>query len=784
MNRELISTLTAIALSTSLVTTTVKAETTSTDNIVEVQANTESSNTNEATITLGETSTFEGSGVSIDNNVITITSGGSYTINGTLEDGQIIVNSADKEDVNIILNGVSISSSTSSAIYIEKAGTVTITLADGTTNTLSDATSYVYEDETADEPDATIFSKADLVINGTGTLNVTGNYNTGIRTKDDLVIENGYINVTSVDDGIKGKDSVTILNGNITVNAGADGIKSTNSTKASKGYVQIEGGTINITSANDGIQAETDLIINAGDITILSGNGSEYGEEHTEDDIPGMPGNGEMPEMPSDGQMPGNPPDGFNPGESTTPPTSSNTTITENTSTTDTSSTDTSDSTTSDSKKGLKAGTSILINNGTFNLNCADDSIHCDGDITINNGSFNIETGDDGIHADNNLEINDGTITITKAYEGLEASYITINDGDIDITTSDDGINAANSDSDESIFTLTINGGNIVVDADGDGLDTNGSTYINGGTTIVNGPEANNNAALDFDAEFKITGGLLIAAGSAGMVETPSESSTQNTINLTVSSQEAGSLVHIESEDGEDILTFSPSKKYQSIIVSSPDIETGKTYTAYVGGTSTGTAVNGLYTDGEYSGGTEIGRVTISDGVNNITEEGVNIGGPGNGQHAGPGMPGEGQPALPGEGQPVPPTEGEPEIPSEEQPDTPSDDDTSSDSGSNDTTVDDSTIIDDDTITDDDTEADGDTTVDDNTETDDDSTTTDDTSSDTTVNATTTSTNTTTSTTNNPSTGDTSILPYIFALIVSGFAIVSNFSKRLIKKNQ
>lgn len=860
MNKELISTLTAIALSTSLVTTNVKAETISSENIIEVQASSDDLNsttqeeltnndlstsetsedalttedsisleddsittstkdyndtsaievdainitqeesseistqeniTETTTITLGETISFEGNGVSIENNIVKITAGGSYTINGTLSDGQVIVNS-NKEDVNIILNGANISSSTSSAIYIEKAGTVTVTLADGTINTLSDATNYIYEDETADEPDAALFSKSDLVINGTGTLNVNGNYNTGIRTKDDLVIESGTINVTSVDDGIKGKDSVIIKDGNITINAGADGIKSTNSTKETKGYVQIDGGVINITSANDGVQAETNLIINAGDVTILSGNGSEYGEDHTEDDMPGMPGDGqmpgnpptgEMPDMPSDGQMPGNPPTGEMPNDGQTPPTAptTDTTTNDSTNTSDTTTDDstTTDETTSDSKKGLKAGTSITINGGTFNLNCADDSIHSDGDIIINTGTFTIETGDDGIHADNNLEINDGDITITKAYEGLEASYITINDGYINITTSDDGINAANSDSEESIFTLTINGGYVVVDASGDGLDTNGSIFINGGTTIVNGPEDNNNGALDYDVDCIITDGILIAAGSAGMVQTPSESSTQNTINLTVSSQESGSLVHIESEDGEDILTFAPSKKYQSVVISTPNIETGKTYTAYTGGTSTGTSVDGLYSDGEYTPGTEIGSITITEGVNDLTEEGVIIGGPGNGQpgmpgQGQPGIPSEGQPEIPGGGQPTVPGEGQPEnpeggqptVPGEEQPDTPSED----------------------TSEDDDNSSDDDTTVDDSTEDDsttgDDDTNSDDSTDKGTTSDTTTSTNTTTTTTT-PQTGDTTnILPYIFALTASALAIMLNFSKKLVKKNQ
>ena len=672
----------------------------------------------------------------------------------------------------------------------KKTGTLTITLASGTENYLSDGTSYIYEDETSDEPDATIFSKSNLIITGSGALNVSGNYNTGIRSKDSLVIESGTINVISVDDAIKGKDSVTIYDGIITITSGADGIKSTNSSNSSKGYIDIQGGTINVTSGNDAIQAETDLIISHGDITILSGGGSENGKDRVEDDMPQMP-DGERPEMPGnppEGFTPGNPPEGFNPDnmENMTPPTSSTIKTTTSTEITD-------DTTTSTSTKGLKAESSITIYNGTFNINSADDSIHCDGDITINNGTFTMETGDDGIHADNNLEINNGTIDIAKSYEGLEARYITINGGNIHLTTSDDGLNAANSDSDESIFSLTINNVYIVVDASGDGLDANGSIYINGGTTIVNGPESNNNEALDYDVDFIITNGLLVAVGSAGMADTPSSSSTQNTINLTVSSQNAGSMVHIESENGEDILTFAPSKSYQSVIISSPNLKIGETYTAYTGGSSTGTATDGLYNNGTYSGGTEIGSVTIIDKVNNLTEDRLNIGGPGGGQM--PGIPGEGQPGMPpenGENRPTPPIDSEtPNNPStDETPDNgqipvedelpPSDD---SSSGSSDIT------------TDGDSNSGGTTTNGSSSGNTNSGSTPSGNSSDASINNSSSSNSSSgnnssssyssNTVTNNPDTGDTtSTLPYVFALVVSGFAMVFGIGRKLMKKRK
>lgn len=670
MKRKLISKLAIIALSASLINVapelTVKANT-----IYEPIATEDILNINdvETTITLGESISINGTGATVNNNVITITAGGTYSISGELSDGQIIVNSEDEKEVQILLNGVNITSSTTSPIYVESSEKTVITLADNTINTISDATNYIYEDDESDEPDAAIFSKDDLIINGTGSLLVNGNYNTGIRSKDDLTIESGNITVNSVDDGIKGKDSLTILNGNFTINAGADGLKATNSSKETKGYVRIDGGTFNITCNNDGIQAESKIIINDGTFNILSGNGSEYGEEHTEEN-PMMPPDGNLPtdgevppELPdNNGTLPPNfpndnngelPPELPSGSENMTPPTI------EIPSTNDTSTDTSTDSdTSSESKKGIKAVIGIEINDGIFNLNCADDTINSDGFVTINNGDFTIETGDDALHSETDLNINNGFINITKSYEGLEGNLITIKDGTIKIVSSDDGINGSEitetDSTDEDISTLSvdtnseftnpegnmpgidtsnsnaiinIDGGYILVNASGDGLDSNGSIYINGGTTIINGAESNDNGALDYDVDCIVTSGTLIAVGSSGMAQYPSATSTQSSIVLKLSNQAANTLVNIQSEDGENILTFSPSNKYSSIVISSPKIKTGTTYTAYIGGASTGTSIDGLYDNGTYSGGTKVGSVTISNSISTITQEGINPGG-------------------------------------------------------------------------------------------------------------------------------------------------------------
>ena len=220
-------------------------------------------------ITLSGSSISAGNGVSVDGTTATITEAGTYEITGALDDGQILVDASG--EVSIILNNADITCSTSSPIYVKEAGKVVITLADGSVNSITDGSSYVLADVVT-EPDAALYSKADMVINGTGSLTITANYNDGITSKDTLLIESGTITVSAVNHGIKGKDYLMINSGNITVTAGGDGIKATNDTETSLGYVEINGGAISITANDEGISAITSVTISDGLITIDTAN--------------------------------------------------------------------------------------------------------------------------------------------------------------------------------------------------------------------------------------------------------------------------------------------------------------------------------------------------------------------------------------------------------------------------------------------------------------------------------------------------------------------------------
>lgn len=545
----------------------------------------------------GTTASLKGSGATVKGSTITITAGGVYAISGKLNNGQIIVDAADKGIVKLVLNGAEINSSENAPIYVKNSGKTIISLQDGTENTITDGQKYALAGVSADEPSAAIFSKSNLSINGTGTLTVHANYKDGITSKDDLKVTGGNINITSVDDGLVGRDMLIVKEGNINIEAGGDAMKSTNDTDASKGFIALVGGTFELKAGADGIQAETSALITGGKFTITSGGGSAKAPVKVNDNGPG----------------------GFmgKPGSTETKTTTKAET---------------------QSAKAIKAASNITISGGTFNIDSADDSIHSNNSINIAGGDFAIASGDDGIHADSSIEIKDGKINITKSYEGIESAIITFNGGETHVVASDDGINVGGGADGSSVngrpgqnniaangnMKLNINGGFISVDSTGDGLDSNGSIYMTGGTVVVSGPTANNNGALDYDGEFIISGGLLVSAGSSGMAQAPAETSTQSSIAMNFSTtQKAGTLVSLKDSKGNTITTVAPKKDYQTVVISSPEIKKGSEYTIYSGGTSTGSAADGLYTGRESKDGTKIVTFTAASIATWVNESGV-----------------------------------------------------------------------------------------------------------------------------------------------------------------
>lgn len=551
-------------------------------------------------------STSTDASVRIDGQTVTITQAGTYQIAGTLGDGALIVESAENAKITLVLGGVSIKNSTGAAIQISTADDVTIELAEGTTNVLQsgEEVDIAAATESKEASGGALQSKADLKIKGKGSLTVLGYLNNGIHCTKDLKIKNGNISVTALGHGIKGKNSVTVSGGTVTVTSGKDGITSDETENEEKGFVTIEDGEIIITSVGDGVSAETTLTVTGDVISIISGGGSANAQQKTDN----MRDWWDFDNSASDDN--------------------------------------------SASCKGLKAGKALVISGGSITIDAQDDALHTDGDMTISGGECILSTGDDGAHAALSLTVLDGKITVLTSYEGLEANQITLADGELDITASDDGINAnggsdgfsggfgggfggrrsdmnsqsgdmtppdnsnmqtppdgnapsgnpptmPGQDAADSTTTddttdkqpvLLITGGKITVNADGDGLDSNGDLRVESGDITINGPSNGGNGALDIGTENGgagvIAGGTLIALGTSSMTENFGSTSTQCAFLVTMNSFGAGETITITDSQGNVLYTGVTVKSANSVVFSSADLVVGETYTVTIGSIS------------------------------------------------------------------------------------------------------------------------------------------------------------------------------------------------------
>lgn len=459
--------------------------------------------------------TYNGSNAYVDGSTITITKAGIYKISGTLSDGIIIVNTSQEEDVVLVLDNVSIHNGDGPAISIVQADKVIINLAEGSSNILSDGSNYSLA-SSEDEPNATLYSKDDLTINGLGTLNIESNYNHGIVTKDDLKLVSGIINVISVNDGIKGKNYIAIKDATITITSNGDGLQSNNSEDSTKGYVLVEGGQISIDSGLDGIQAETQLVITGGDFTITSGRLADSTES-------GKSLKASISIEISDGTF----------------------------------------YLTSESDDTIHSNDTVLIKGGEFTINAYDDAIHSDDSLQIDSGIINILQSYEGLEG-NSILINGGDIYINSRDDGINTA------GGNDASGMQNGRNDMFADDGS---TLTINGGYILVNANGDGLDSNGSITQNGGTVIVFGPTNNGNGALDYNSSYTLNDGTLLAVGSNGMAQNVSESSIYSFLVGTDTVQ-ANTWVSIV-QDNQTLISFISPKAFQTIVYASKELEAG-----------------------------------------------------------------------------------------------------------------------------------------------------------------------------------------------------------------
>ncbi len=559
-------------------------------------------------IILNGTTASAPEGVSCADGTVTIESAGTYRLTGSLT-GQIIVDA--DGPVELILAGASVTAAQAGdcAIEIQSDEDVLLTLEAGTENTLSDGASTANS-----AASAALYSKGSLTIDGSGSLTISAGANNGIQCKTTLTVAGGQLTVSAANHGLKSAGLLTISGGNITVQCGGDGLCA-QAGRLAAGDILLSGGNISISAGERGMDSEGDITITGGDVSILSTDDGIRGANVTVsagniiidagcDGIQAETllfiagGNFQITAGGGGGDASSHAGESFGMGGGMGGASGE---------------TETSSDT---SAKGLKSDGDVAISGGTFDLSTSDDSIHCAGLCTIDGGIMTICSSDDAIHADDMLVINDGTITVTDCFEGLEAYAIEIHGGEIDLRSVNDGINAngpetmgmggfggasgetngetedsaTDSVSGSSITYYRQTGGsvNLVVTGSmsniGDGLDSNGSVYIEGGTLIISTDGSTQEGAIDYGGgEFVITGGTVIAGGSSMMQESLSTSSTQCCAILSTNTQATGTEVTILDADGNILASAVMEDSFSCLILSHPDMTVGNVYTVTYG---------------------------------------------------------------------------------------------------------------------------------------------------------------------------------------------------------
>ena len=487
-------------------------------------------------------------GVTVEDGTLTITKAGTYKLSGEYQ-GQIKVETADSDAVRLVLDNANITNSSGAALNVVNADEVILYSASGTTNTISDGADYTATGE--DDPDAVVYSKADLTIAGEGTLKVNGNHEDGIHTSDGLVIASGTLEVNAANTGIKGKDYVDILGGTITVTAQQDGIKSTNDTDEGQGWTRLSNGTVTVNAGDDGFKASRVVEISGGSLTV------EQSDEGIEAQYINVSG-GDVNVTSAD--------DGMNASLKTS----------------DSESTDSS-ANTSDTANQQQGSLPGGQQNGTSNQQQQGTGQPPQGQPPAMSGTSQDGTSQNG--------------TTGTGQQGMgqppQGGMPGGGGGTFEV------IDAA----------INVSGGNITVNAEGDGIDSNGVTTLSGGTLIVNGPSQGGNAALDTNGDLLLNGATVLSGSTADMFEAPSTNSTSGYLKLTNSSGfEQGSTVQVADSSGKVVANYKVTKSnVQLVLVSSSSIVKGQSYTVYTTTSAVDSNAASLA-----SGATELGSFTAS----------------------------------------------------------------------------------------------------------------------------------------------------------------------------
>ena len=444
-------------------------------------------------------------GVSVENGTITITSGGTYRITGEYS-GQVKIEATKTDTVRLVLDNAKITNSTGAAINVVSAAEAIIYTAAGTTNTVADEANYTATGD--DDPDAAIYSTANLTLTGEGSLSVEGAYEEGIHTTGGLVIASGTLEVNAANTGIKGKDYVDITGGIVNVTAAQDGIKSTNTDDESMGFTRLSAGSVTVSAGDDGLKAPHTLEISGGTLNIEKSN------------------------------------------------------------------------------EGIEAQY-INILDGDVTVNSTDDGINASlkdssSDTSSDTTSGTATTGQQ-TQQNQNGQVQQAPAGGGAAPGGSQGS--TGQNQNMPQPPTDGTMPGGGGGTFEVVdAAINISGGTVTVNAEGDGIDSNGTATFSGGTVTVNGPAAGGNNALDSNGDLLLNGGTVTAGSTADMFEAPSSASTSGYLKITDSSAlTQGSTVQVTDSSGTVVANYKITMSgVQLVLVSNKNIVKGQSYTVSV----------------------------------------------------------------------------------------------------------------------------------------------------------------------------------------------------------
>lgn len=484
----------------------------------------------------------DGSGAAADGATVTITAGGTYVLSGQISAGQVVVN-ADGEKVQLVLDGVSVTSSDSAAILVRAAKKVWLTLADGTQNKLATSGSFTVDDECS--IDGAVWCKSDLTINGTGVLKVSSAEGHGIVCKEELALVSGDVEVEAARHAVQAQDAVCVVAGTWSLTAGTDGIHCGDDDDAEKGSVLIVGGTVSIDAGSDGVDAANVLEVDGGEVAVSAADDGLHSERALQVD-----------------------------GGTVT---------------------------VAKSYEGLE-GSTVTVNGGVIDVTSSDDGVNAAGEPTGDSSAEATGVGASGPEAvgeQPEAAANGGQAPTGdgQAPEGADAQAPTGAGGQATADAGGQALGAGGGMDYDSTAQVTINGGKLTIQAGGDGIDSNGDLTVTGGETYVFGSTSDGDGSLDFVGTGTVTGGVVMCAGSSGMAQNFGDASTQGSMLVSVSGQ-AADAIQLADEDGNVLASCEARTSYSCVLVSAPGIESGKSYTLTCGETSSEITLDGLiYSD-------------------------------------------------------------------------------------------------------------------------------------------------------------------------------------------